>query len=55
MNIVSSDAEMDIIECIANITKELYIIPKEMLLPHFLECVSQLINKQKKKNHRKMH
>ena len=53
MNIISFDTEININKRIINITRELSTVPKDILLTHFLGCVSQLIKQAKeKKSHR---
>ena len=49
MNIISSETEININECIVNWTNELSIIPKEILLPPFLRYVSLLTKQAKEK------
>ena len=48
MNIISSDTEININECIINLTNKLSAIPKEKLLSHFLRYVNSLLIKQAK-------
>ena len=48
-SIISFVTEININKRIANMTKELSIIPREILLPHFLGYVNQLIKQAKEK------